>query len=115
MVCEYIRLQTQTAEERAAEIRETLKRLEGLLADGVVRVVVGPQGELAFAGWTKEQRAGVSDVCAYRKLTAKGSFQLRLAVQRAEQAAGRKVSQTAINAGVHSHDGGQTFHPGHGH
>lgn len=113
MPCDYVRPATQSAADRAREIRETLKRLNGLLAAGTVRVVIGPRGELAFAGWTPEQRNAVSDVCAYRRLTAEGSFALKRAIQQAETLAGRRLNQQAIAAGVHSHDGGQTFHPGH--
>lgn len=115
MVCEASRRQEQSAADRAREIRETLKRLEGLLAFGTVRVVIGPRGELAFAGWEEKERQGVSDVCAYRKLVAAGSFELKRAIQKAETLAGRRLNPQAIAAGVHSHDGGQTFHPGHGH
>jgi hypothetical protein len=55
----------------------------------------------------------VTDVCAYRTLTASNSWALRQAVAKAEQLAGRKVSAAQVAAGTHSHDGGKTFGPGH--
>lgn len=85
------------------------------LAAGQVSVVVSPQGAVAFRGWIAEERAGLTDLCAYRKLSASNSPELRRALARAEALAGRKVDQRLINAGVHSHDGGHTFNPGHGH
>jgi hypothetical protein len=34
----------------------------------------------------------------------------RLAIQRAEQLAGRSVDRAVIGHGTHSHDGGRTWH-----
>jgi hypothetical protein len=58
-------------------------------------------------------RNGISDACAYRKLLASGSPALRAALAKAEAMAGRKVDPQAIASGVHSHDGGRTWNPGH--
>lgn len=113
MPCDTIYRPRQTAAEREAEIRAALKRLEDKLRARAISIAVGPQGAIAFRGWTGEERSGISDVCAYRRLKASGSYELRVALQRAEAAAGRRVNEQAISAGVHSHDDGGHWHPGH--
>lgn len=90
---------------------DALSRLESMIASGTVRVVVGAQGAIAFQNWT--DREGQSDVCAYRALAARNSPALRAAVVRAEAMSGRKASAQAVGAGIHSHDGGKTWHAGH--
>lgn len=115
MPCDTIRLRAdQTLADRNAEIKAALKRLEQNLQAGRVRVVVGrTTGAVAFEGWSKADRASVSDVCAYRTLASENSWALRQAVARAESTAGRKVNPVAVAHGVHSHDGGSTWNPGH--
>ena len=88
-----------------------IKRLGEALAAGAVGVTIGAQGAIAFRNWT--DRAGLTDVCAYRRLLASGSPELRRAIARAEVIAGRKVSTQALAAGVHSHDNGATWNEGH--
>lgn len=111
MPCDGSRLEGMEREARKKLVKSTLERLEAALKEGLVTVKVGPQGALTFAGW--KDRNGVSDVCAYRMLTTKGSGELRKALARAEAMAGRKISTQAIGHGVHSHDGGSTWHAGH--
>ena len=114
MACDTMRQPNQTKAQRAAEIAAALEALKRALATKAVKVTVDKAtGAVAFTGWAEKDRAGVSDVCAFRKLTVAGSFELRKAVASAELAAGRKVNQAAVSAGVHSHDGGRTFGPGH--
>ena len=84
-----------------------IARLDAALGSGSVSVVVGAQGGLAFKGW--QDREGVTDLCAYRKLAATNSPALRRAIMRAEAIAGRTLDQRTIATGLHSHDGGQTF------
>jgi len=86
-------------------VRESLAKLEEKLKAKEVKVVVGPQGAVAFKGWKDDDRDLVSDVCAYRMLTAGGSLALRQALM----AAGGGVQSRAVIAGYHSHDGGQTW------
>ncbi len=93
---------TQKADQQSA-----LARLGAALAAGTVTVVIGATGGIAFRGW-KDNR-GVSDLCAYRALTAANSAPLRRALARAEAMSGRKLDARAVSAGVHSHDGGRTF------
>ncbi len=105
----------QTTPQRKKQIEEAMDRLKKALAIGEVTVKVGPQGGITFAG----NVAGIlgankiTDACAYRKLLAAGSSELRNAVQKAEMLAGRKVDPQAVAAGVHSHDGGKSWGPGH--
>lgn len=115
MPCDSVRNPNQTLEQRVDQVKKSLTRLEQALAAGRVTVRIGPTGAVAFAGWKPEDRDDVTDVCAYRALSVQGSFALRQAVQRAEQQQGRKVNAAAVAAGVHSHDGGRTWGPGHKH
>jgi hypothetical protein len=111
MPCDTMRRRRgQTEAERLSDIQRAVQRLETALQSGQVKVVVDRMsGAVAFSGWQEQSRDGVGDVCAYRKLSAKGSFALRKALATAEALAGRKVNQQAIAAGTHSHDGGQTW------
>lgn len=104
----YVR-QNQTAVERQAEIQETLARLEQSIVSGRVTAIVGQQGAVTLSGWSKADRAGVTDVCALQRLRQTGSAAMLHALQVAEQRAGRQVDWQAIAAGVHSHDGGRTW------
>jgi hypothetical protein len=100
----------QTLQQRAEEVRRAITRLSGALADGRVKVRVGPQGAIAFEGWSETKRDGVSDACAYRRLMVSGSILAKAAIARAEQLAGRSVDRRVVAHGVHSHDGGHTWH-----
>lgn len=61
----------QTLTERKKEIAETVAELAKQLAAGTVKPVVGPQGAVAFQGW--QNRAGITDACAYRRVMATGN------------------------------------------
>jgi len=103
----------QTIQQRAVEVRAMVARLSSALATGRVKAMIGPQGAIAFAGLSDNERDGVTDACAYRRLMVEGSALAKAAVTRAEQLAGRAVDKRAIAQGHHSHDGGQTWHHGH--
>lgn len=109
MPCDTFTRRNQTPAERRTEIEAALAELEAALNAGKTKVKVGPQGAVAFDGWDPEGRRGVTDVCAYRTLSSKGSFALKKAVAKAEALAGRKVDARAVAAGVHTHDGGLTW------
>jgi hypothetical protein len=111
MVCETRRAEGQTATDRFAEVLAATTELRALIAAGKVRVRIGPQGAVALDGWTDSQRRDISDACAYRTIAQ--SWEMRQAVARAEMESGRKVNERAVNLGIHSHDGGRTWHPGH--
>lgn len=99
-------------EAQAAQLT-ALQRLERALATGGASVVIGSQGAIAFRGWKEADRGGLSDLCAYRKLAASNSAELRRAVARAEAMSGRKLDPRAVASGTHSHDGGGSWHHGH--
>jgi len=96
-------------DQAKVNMAEAVKQLDAALSAGAVSVVVGAQGSIAFRGWANAQRAGLTDLCAYRRLAAANSPALRRAVARAEAVSGVKVDARAISQGVHSHDGGQTW------
>lgn len=104
MPCDTVKL----TEESKVLQRTALQKLESMLALGQAQAVVSPTGAVAFRGWQGE-KAGLTDVCAYRRLLASNSPGLRKALARAEALAGRKVDQRVVSAGVHSHDGGKTW------
>lgn len=113
MVCETTLRPRQTITERKGEVRRALDGLNSLIAVGRVKVKVGPQGAIAFENWGAAERDGVSDACAYRLLMATASSLTKLKIQQAEQLAGRTVNRQVVTAGIHSHDGGSTWHGGH--
>lgn len=113
MPCDVTLAAGQSAEGRQAEIDQALGLLEAQLTRGLVRLVVGPDGAVAFQGWTDGGRRAIADVCAYRTLAARGSWPLRQAQAQAESLAGRSVDRAKVAAGIHSHDGGAHWHPGH--
>lgn len=97
----------QTLAQRLTQVDQALKRLEQYIQTGTVRIGIGTNGAIAFQGW--QDREGISDVCAFRSLTATNSWVLRQAVLRAEGMSGRKVNPKAVEAGMHTHDGGKTW------
>ncbi len=111
MPCDFKLPKGMTQPQRKKQVEDAIARLDKALAIGTVKVRVGSNGAVAFAGeW---DRVGLSDTCAFRKLQAQGSPALRSALARAEALAGRQVDARAVAAGVHSHDGGSTWHKGH--
>lgn len=111
MPCDTRTLPNQTLTERKLEVREAIAKLSSDLIAGRAKTVVGPQGAVAFTGWQDRRR--VSDACAYRLLMATGSALAKQQIAKAEQLAGRSVDRRVINAGVHSHDSGASWHHGH--
>jgi DNA-binding protein YbaB len=111
MPCETKIADNQTLQQRMTQVQKALQRLEASLTSGNVKVNVGANGAVAFSGW--KDRDDVTDVCAYRTLSANNSWALRQAVAKAEAMSGRKVNASAVAVGTHSHDGGSTWHKGH--
>lgn len=105
MPCETLK----TGEAERARMSTAIDRLEAMLTAGTVKLMVGASGSVAFRGWQAQDRSGVADLCAYRKLLSKNSPALRKALARAEALAGRQVDARAVAAGVHSHDAGATW------
>ena len=110
MPCDRKLRRNQTIQQRAEEIRAAVSALDRALQAKRVQVKVGPQGAVAFSGWTDGQRNGVSDACAYRRLMSTGTALARAELAKAEALAGRTVSRQVIGQGVHSHDFGKTWH-----
>src|SRR5262245_6646538 len=100
----------QTLQQRADEVRRAVARIDAALAQGRAKAVVGPQGAVAINGLTAEERDGVTDACAYRRLLVSGSALTKAAFARAELIAGRSIDKQVIGQGTHSHDGGKTWH-----
>jgi hypothetical protein len=90
-----------------AEVKRALQRLERYLQTGSVKIGIAPNGAVSFGGW--QDRDDVTDVCAFRTLSAENSWALRQAVARAETMQGRKVNPAAVAAGWHTHDAGKTW------
>lgn len=100
----------QTIQQRADEVRRAVSTLDKLIAAGQVRVKVGPQGAVSFSAWSDSERDGVTDACAYRRLMVTGSALAKAKIAQAEQMAGRSIDRQVVGHGVHSHDGGHTWH-----
>jgi hypothetical protein len=103
----------QTIQQRADEVRKAVEKIAAALAAGRVKAKVGPQGAIAFSGLTDEERDGITDACAYRRLMVSGSALAKAKIAAAEQLAGRSVDRKALAGGHHSHDGGEHWHHGH--
>ena len=103
--------ENQTLTERKKQVKETVDELVKALVRGDVKATVGPQGAIAFGGW--QDRKGITDACAYRRIMATGSALAKAKIAQAEQLAGRGVNKKLVGQGHHSHDGGKTWHKGH--
>lgn len=99
-------------EERKRQEEERLKSLAKALLEKRAKLVIAANGAVAFSGRSDDDRKAISDVCAYRKLKAAGSWELRQAVAAAQTATGRTVNEATLAAGTHSHDGGATWESG---
>ena len=104
----------QTISERATEVRAAVDRLAMQVLKKQVRPVVDKAtGAITFAGWSETDRDGITDACAYRRIKTQGNALVQAEIARAEAMAGRPVNTKALAQGVHSHDGGTTWHHGH--
>ncbi len=104
----------QTIQQRADEVRKVVYDVNSLISTGRIKPVIDKKtGAIAFEGLDENIRDGVTDGCIYRRLMVTGSSLTKAAIARAEQIAGRSVNKQAVGQGVHSHDGGKTWHHGH--
>ena len=110
MPCDTRLKQGQSIKARAEEVRLAVARLQSGIINQRIQVKVGSQGAVAFVGWADQDRDGVTDACAYRRLMVTATPLTRAAIARAEALAGRQVDRVAVAQGQHSHDGGQTWH-----
>jgi hypothetical protein len=110
MPCDRKLKANQTIQQRKEEIKKVVSMISSGLANGVIKATVGKNGAIAFVGIPDILRDGVTDACAYRQIMVHGSALAKAAIARAEQIAGRSVNRQVVGQGVHSHDGGQTWH-----
>lgn len=110
MPCDTVLKPRQTIQQRASEVRRAVSKLDWLIKTRRAQARVGPQGAITFVGLNNEDRDGVTDSCLYRRLMATGSGLAKAEIARAEALAGRKVDRKVVAAGVHSHDGGRSWH-----
>jgi hypothetical protein len=110
MPCDTQTFKEQTMSERIEEVRRTITQVSSLLARGKIKAVVGPQGAIAFVGLSNEDRNRVTDACIYRRIMSTGSAAAKAAIMRAELLAGRSVNKQVVAQGVHSHNGGASWH-----
>jgi hypothetical protein len=103
----------QTIQQRATEVRAAVERFVAGLVAGRIKPTVNRDGAIAFDGITAADRDGITDACAYRRIMATGSALAKQQIARAEMLAGRTVNRGALAQGIHSHDGGKTWHHGH--
>lgn len=103
----------QTISQRKDEVRLATERFITGIRTGAVKIKVDAKGGVAFTGISDEDRDGVTDACAYRRIMVSGSALATAAIARAEQLAGRPVNKALVAQGYHSHDGGTTWHNGH--
>jgi hypothetical protein len=113
MPCDTKLKQGQTLQQRVTEVRAAVERISQGLASGRIKAVVSKDGGVAFDGVTAAERDNITDACAYRRVMVSGSALAKAAIARAEQVAGRGVNRQSIANGLHSHDGGKTWHRGH--
>ena len=110
MPCDsYVSSPKQTIKQRIEEIREVVAKLSQGLATGRIKVKVGPQGAVGFIGF--EDRRGVTDGCAYRRLMVDGTALAKAKIAQAEMLAGRAVDKRVVASGVHLH--GDNWHGSH--
>ncbi len=111
MACETMLKPRQTIQQRAAEVRAAVVRLAQGLAAGRITLVIDPvTGAPAFAGWDTTSRDGITDACAFRTIARTGSPMFIELVRKAQALAGRGIDKQAMAQGIHSHDGGATWH-----
>jgi hypothetical protein len=103
----------QTISERIAEIKKMVETLSSALVAGRVKARVGEEGGIVFDGLTDAERNNVTDACAFRRIMVSGSALAKQRIAQAEALAGRTVNRQAVGQGLHSHDGGKTWHHGH--
>lgn len=114
MPCDTRRRRGQSLSVRKEEVRKVMYDVNSLIAAGKVTPVVDrATGSIAFKGILDAIRDDVTDACILRGMLANGNSLTRAAIARAEQLAGRTINKQAVSQGIHSHDGGDTWHNGH--
>lgn len=110
MPCDSVRRKNQSLQDRKKEVKDTVSKIEKAIVAKKATVKVGKQGAIAFSLPLEIDRFGITDACIYRRIMAGNSVLAKAAIAQAEQIAGRTVDKVAIGQGIHSHDGGNTWH-----
>ena len=110
MPCDTMRLPEQTMAQRMTEVRTAVQQIDAMLAARKIGVRVGPQGAVTFTGLSDADRRRMTDACIYRRIVQSGTAAAKMAIARAEQVSGRTISKAVVANGVHSHDGGASWH-----
>lgn len=114
MPCDTRRRRGQSLSVRALEVKKVVNDVNSLIAAGKVKPVVDRKtGSIAFQGLDDDLRDDVTDACIFRRIMVSGSALAKAKIAQAEALAGRQINKTAVAQGVHSHDGGETWHNGH--
>lgn len=114
MPCDTKLKRNQTISQRADEVRQVVYDVGSLIAAGKVKPVIDKRtGAIAFAGIDPNLRDDVTDACIYRRIMVSGGALAKAKIAAAEAVAGRAVNKQAVGQGVHSHDGGKSWHNGH--
>ena len=110
MVCDtWRKTPEQTLRERIDQIKARIAAIETGLGRNKFKVKVSPTGAVTFIGLNEEDRSGMTDACVYRRIMAGNSALAKMAIKTAERMAGREVDKRQLAAGIHSHDGGETW------
>lgn len=112
MPCETQMKPGQTITQRKLEITEVVDRVQKGLLNGSIKLALSPQGAVAFNGIADVDKRGVTDACVYRRIMATGSALAKAKIAAAQALLGK---QAVTTNGVHSHDGGKTWHGSHKH
>lgn len=113
MPCDTRLKRGQTISQRKDEVRDVTNKIMSGILQSRIKITVSPQGAVAFGGISEEEKDGVTDACVYRRIMVSGPATVKAAIERAAMMQGRTINKAVVNAGVHSHDGGQTWHEGH--
>lgn len=113
MPCDTYTRRNQTLTQRKDEIKKVTDKTAAGLVNGKVVVKVGRNGAVTFTGIPDDERAGITDGCIYRRIMVSGSALAKQKIVAAELRAGVTVNKQMVAQGVHSHDGGRTWHDGH--
>jgi len=114
MPCDTKLKANQTIQQRATEVKKIAAFADELIRKNRLKIIIDKKtGAIAFDGMTDSEKDGCTDACIYRRIMATGTALAKQAIARAELVAGRGVNKQALAQGVHSHDGGRSFHHGH--
>jgi transcription elongation GreA/GreB family factor len=83
MPCDYV--EKETEEQAQRRISDALRELTEGLRSKRISATEDRTGRVTFGGWSAASRSGMCDACAYRRLVAKGSRELRFALAQSQR------------------------------